>query len=263
MIFVVAAIVFALLFSFFRFSFLIPTREGIPILMYHEVALEKQDDLTVSTTRFAKQMEWLCTNGYNSISLSRFLNFIEGTISLADIPKKPVLITFDDGYRGIVHNALPLLKQQQLKACLFVTTSYIEKRESEPQSCYLSLTEMRQWCDSGMEVALHSHAHLNYQKTTISEIERDLLHSEQLLKRWNIPFEKAIAYPYGARPSNLELLETLFASLGIRAAFRIGNRLAPLTGRTQRFQIRRLDIRGSDYSFEFPIKVTKGRAKLI
>jgi len=197
-----------------------------------------------------------------ALSLSYFLQFIEGKISRSEIPKKAVLITFDDGYSGLVQNALPILKKNQMQACLFVTTSYIQEREQTSNIRYLSLGDLRSWVDSGMEVALHSHDHLNYRETALSEIEMDLRLAEKVLTDWKIPFEKAVAYPYGARPADLTSLKRLFSTLGVRAAFRIGNRLFPWNERERHFEIKRIDIQGSDYRFEFSTKVRKGRSQL-
>lgn len=243
-------------------SFILPSQSGIPILMYHEIHHARRDGLTVKTSDFSTQLNWLKSQGYLSVSLNDFLDFQDGKIKLAQLPEKPLLLTFDDGYRGLVNEALPVLKEQGFRASLFGTTSYFEERIQNEKSVYLSPAELRTWVESGMEVALHSHAHLSYKNSSAEDIIKDLAHEESLLKAWNIPYLRAIAYPFGARPKNAVALHKALDNFGIRAAFRIGNRLFPLTGKENRFEIKRIDIQGSDSFFEFCIKVKKGRAKL-
>lgn len=242
-------------------NFLIPSKEGIPVLMYHEIHPLTQDTLTVKRSDFSKQMDWLVSQNYQSISLSQFLSFQEEDIQKDELPQKPILLTFDDGYRGIVSEALPLLVQKGMKACLFVTSSYIQEREANEDSRYLSLDELQTWVESGMEIALHSHAHPNYRDVSVEAIVNDLIEEEVLLRSWKLPFEKALAYPFGARPKEASGLHKALADFGIRAAFRIGNRISPLTPKQDIFEIRRIDIRGTDSFFEFQIKVKKGRIK--
>jgi len=67
---------------------------GLRVLMYHKVAKEKTDFLTVSEEQLKMQLNWL-KGHYNFISLKQLTNFIKKNEPL---PDKPLLITFDDGY---------------------------------------------------------------------------------------------------------------------------------------------------------------------
>ena len=172
------------------------------------------------------------------------------------------MLTFDDGYRGLVEHALPHLQKRHFTACLFVTTSYIQEREQRLDSPYLSLGELQTWIKNGMEVALHSHSHPNYRIASLDEIQRDLLQEESLLQSWEIPYLRALAYPFGARPKDSTHLKLALKTLGMRAAFRIGNRVSSLAPEKDLFEIKRIDIQGTDSQIEFTVKVKKGRSKL-
>jgi len=236
--------------------------KGIPVLMYHEINRNKQDVLNINTTDFLRQIRWLYFFGYQTLSLEKFLDFQEGKTERDALPRKPVLLTFDDGYRGVVEEALPILLKKRFKACLFVTTAYTLEREKDPNSPYLSLLDLKKWVDAGMEVALHSHNHLNYREASLPEIIKDLEKEEELLKAWGIPYHKVLAYPFGARPKQPEKLQRCLRDYGMRAAFRIGNRVTPWRPARNLFEIKRIDIQGTDSFPEFRKKVRKGRIRL-
>ena len=84
---------------------------AIPILMYHSISDDK-NKLSVSKDNFYKQMKTMIRLGYKSINLRDLL---------LDESKKKFVITFDDGYEDVFENALPIIKELNLKAtCFFV-----------------------------------------------------------------------------------------------------------------------------------------------
>ncbi len=97
----------------------------IPIITYHRVvsAKEKKDkkikknSLFISVSVFNKQMKWLHKHKYRTISTQEFYDWYTGKIKL---PKKSVLITFDDGSYSVMKYALPILKKYNMKATFFV-----------------------------------------------------------------------------------------------------------------------------------------------
>ena len=69
---------------------------GIPVLNYHQINDRDKNALTLSSREFADQMEYLASSGYHTITLEELANALEAGRPL---PEKPVLLTFDDGYR--------------------------------------------------------------------------------------------------------------------------------------------------------------------
>lgn len=101
------------------------------ILAYHRVA-ELRDTLAVDSRSvsatpvvFARQMHHLARH-YHVISMAQFLNAIENGVPL---PKRAVLITFDDAYVDFAEIAWPILKRFQLPATMFVPTAYPDHPE--------------------------------------------------------------------------------------------------------------------------------------
>jgi len=74
---------------------------------------------------FARQMQYL-SNNYNVISMRDFIAAVQNR---AVLPKRPVLITFDDAYHDFIEYAWPVLKRFKLPATVFVSTAYAAKPE--------------------------------------------------------------------------------------------------------------------------------------
>jgi len=69
---------------------------GVPVLMYHEIGREKNNNTVISPELFQQHMAYLYEHNYTTISLEDLYGYIRGEKGL---PPKPVVITFDDGYR--------------------------------------------------------------------------------------------------------------------------------------------------------------------
>lgn len=97
---------------------------SVPILMYHSISDNPKNLLCLSPAHFAQQMQHLKDAGYHTITFGDLDDWAAGK----PIPVKPVLITFDDGYRDNYTNAFPVLKRLGLKAAIFMTTGFFDAR---------------------------------------------------------------------------------------------------------------------------------------
>ncbi|MDU6902812.1 MAG: polysaccharide deacetylase family protein [Veillonella sp.] len=68
---------------------------GVPVLNYHQINDEKHSALTLHVDQFKEQMEYLHNHGYNTITLNQLYDYLQNG---SDLPEKPIVITFDDGY---------------------------------------------------------------------------------------------------------------------------------------------------------------------
>ena len=105
----------------------------IPILMYHSIS-DGENPLSVSLSKFDKQMRFMSHNGYKTIKLNNLLNLNKG---------KYFIITFDDGYEDVFKNALPILKKYNFTATCFFVSKHIGKYniwdENKPNFSKLNL----------------------------------------------------------------------------------------------------------------------------
>ena len=93
--------------------------------MYHNLAQEGSGNDTISVQRLEEHLAALQDAGYTTITFQDLLAYVEqGT----ELPEKPVLLTFDDGYESNYTLAYPLLQQYQMKATIFVIGVSMGKR---------------------------------------------------------------------------------------------------------------------------------------
>jgi len=93
------------------------------VLMYHKVNDLKPNPTTVPTSVFAEQMSLLADLGYAPVSLEQVrAHYVEA----AALPEGAVLITFDDGYRDNLENALPILQRHGYPAVIFVPIGFLD-----------------------------------------------------------------------------------------------------------------------------------------
>ena len=185
----------------------LPTPDGqirtaqVPILMYHYLSEPPADadiyrrDLSVSPALFAQHLERLQDEGYTTIRLDDLiLNLTQGT----PLPDKPVIITFDDGYRDNYLNAFPLLKERGMTATFFVVSDFIDKRQPE----YLSWDMVREMYAGGMAIESHGRNHVS-----LDGRDTDYLIWQALGSLETIEFElgvrpRFISYPAGDYDEN-------------------------------------------------------------
>lgn len=97
----------------------------IPVLLYHHILKEEEikangwenNENVISVESFKEQMDYLHNNGYFTATLDELQGFIDGNIEL---PKKTVVITFDDGYLSNAIYAYPIMKEYGFKATIFM-----------------------------------------------------------------------------------------------------------------------------------------------
>lgn len=167
----------------------------IPILMYHSISYEKGNSLRVSKENFRIQMKYLKDNNYTTLTVDELYNYMQtGKIA----PKKPIVITFDDGYKDNYTNAYPILNEFGFKATIFVITNTIDKDIN-----YLTSSEIKSMDATNMRIESHTVAHehldeISY-KESIVTMEKSKEKLEKLLNR-KINY---IAYPYGGYNENV------------------------------------------------------------
>lgn len=89
----------------------------VPILMYHHFADEGTIGTTVSAELFENQIKALRDEGYTAISFDELCDYVFNGTSL---PKRPIIITMDDGYESVYETAYPILKKYDMKATVFI-----------------------------------------------------------------------------------------------------------------------------------------------
>jgi peptidoglycan/xylan/chitin deacetylase (PgdA/CDA1 family) len=165
--------------------------------MYHRIgrlpAVQSatSDALTVEPAVFDTQMEWLAHHGYHAISDRQLLRALDLG---APLPRRPVLITFDDGYADVLYNAEPILHRLGMPATAFVITD----RVGGPDPSFLTWRQLRDLERDGFTIGSHTVRHLDLTKLSPAQTWFELRHSRQTLERRLGRPVHSLAYPYGA-----------------------------------------------------------------
>ncbi len=176
----------------------------VPILLYHYIGGnpnpddKARDALSVSPRNFDEQMEFLRKEGFQPITLDTMMAALLGQISL---PTKPVVISFEDGYVDLYHNAFPILQKYGFRAVAFIPTRLMGTKY------YLSWEQLTIIQKSGLlSFQSHSVSHVNLTELSKERMMLELADSKkQLEQRFGIPVN-FVAYPYGF--SNTQVWQT-------------------------------------------------------
>ncbi len=189
-----------------------PAPAGVPILEYHMITdhpRKNAEHYNVPPEAFAEQLDYLQEQGYTTITMLEFMKARKGKLEL---PEKPIILTFDDGYADNYEEMLPILEAHGMKAEVYMVTNSIG------QPGYLTWEQLREMQDRGVEIGSHTANHLPL--TTLSSEERaDELKLSKLILEWNgIRTVFSLSYPNGkydeALPELLRENEYLTAVTG-------------------------------------------------
>ena len=126
-----------------------PVREPLPVLMYHHMVPDGQDcnDMTVTPGKFRSDLETVLAMGYTPV--------LPRELAAGDaLPEKPILITFDDGYRSNYDLVYPILREYGVKACI----SIIVLMPDLPTDNFCTWDQLREMTASGLvEIGSHSY----------------------------------------------------------------------------------------------------------
>lgn len=163
---------------------------NFPILYYHAISDETWgiEELFVSPTRFEEQMKYLSENNYDVITFKN-LNDIQPY-------KKPVILTFDDGYENNYTEAYPILKKYGFKAVIFLTTQYLN------QTHYLKDWQVREMGDL-IDFESHTLSHPDLTSISFEALQTELLDSQKIIENLTGQKPLAFAYPFGIFNKNV------------------------------------------------------------
>ncbi len=186
-------------------------------LMYHKVNDRPGNVLTIPTALFDEQMAQLRELGYTVVALDAVLDhYTEGK----PLPDRSVLITFDDGYRDNLENALPVLQKYGYQGVLFAPVAYLDRPMPLPHEQRLAasglLNRTLDWGElaeleaGGIRVESHGISHRPLADLELDEATREIVLAKlQLEERLGRPV-RAFAYVKGSeahyKPVHLSLL---------------------------------------------------------
>lgn len=237
-------------------------RQALRVLMYHRLA-GAPDRSTVPAAVLDRQLSWLRARGYALVSLRDVVRHVsDGT----PLPPRPVLLTFDDGTADAHDDLLPVLRRHGVPAAVFVVPALVgETRpyDGAPRR-FASADQLRALAGAGIDVGLHSFEHVDLSRLSPAEVAEDVRRCAGWLERAGVPWQPALAFPFGAYPRKdpaaREAFLAALAGAGVRVAFRIGNRVNRLPLASP-LEVQRTEVRGDEPFWVFAWKVWRGRRR--
>jgi peptidoglycan/xylan/chitin deacetylase (PgdA/CDA1 family) len=152
-------------------------RMAIPILMYHVVSAPKPGTpmawLWVPESSFRKQMSALKRAGYHAITMRQAY---DGWRKGKPLPRRPVVLSFDDGYLSQYTHARPVLRRLRWPGVLNLTIRNIGPRG-------LSTRQVKALISDGWEVDSHTVKHTNLTADGPKQLHHELVDSRRELRR--------------------------------------------------------------------------------
>ena len=160
----------------------------IPILMYHSISDDDPNNsLLVPPDMFDEQMAWLEENNFTSMSMDEAIE----AMNTGKVPKRPVVITFDDGYMDNYTSAFPSLKEHNMKGTFFVITSGVDN------GYYMSSDMLREMQDAGMIIENHTENHVELNNLSREEAIDEIRNAQTFLREVIGSEANYLCYPVG------------------------------------------------------------------
>lgn len=257
---IIPAIIIFILFAIFAYYYKFVRTVGsgtIPVITYHSIQDEnpENNEYIVETSDFEHMVSLLDKEGFTFLDTYDLLDIVENK---KELPKNPILITFDDGYEDNYKNAYPILKKYNAKGTIFVIGSYVGKEGN-----YLKWDQIKEMSESGViDIASHSYnLHdvfedgENKGKTWLSaklkdesdehyyeKVKNDLIWNNNLLYEHSSRFPIALAYP-GAMTN--DLAEKALTDAGMKFGFVGANKSASKLDDLNTYELKRFHIKNN------------------
>ena len=230
----------------------------VPVIMYHAVIDDSRrlGQYVVSPAELESDFAWLQRNGYTAVLSEDLIRYVEDGTPL---PEKPVLITFDDGYRSAYELAFPILQEMDFHAAMFPIGVSVGKDTYKDTGLamvpHFSWEEAKEMVESGL-VSIQSHTYdmhqweafetagggqclrpniLRQPWETLGEymqaLREDVERSRQDIVEGTGQEAVALAYPGGLHD---QISEELLRSYGVKCTFTIEGGKAQVTPGSER-----------------------------
>lgn len=231
----------------------------IKVLMYHLVTndkrlCEKHKNIAVHVDEFRSQMEFLDRCGFITITFEDYLLFLDGELNL---PKKPIILSFDDGFADVYRFAYPILREFNMRAVLFIMgdrklkTNNWDIHSGILQLPLLADYQIIEMHDAGFEIGSHALTHNMLTEISREKAWEEISRSRMLLEIFLNAEIKSFAYPFGSVDATLKKLVK-------EAGYKIGCGTysgPPVLGKDP-YEIRRILIQGQLNKLQFALRVS-------
>lgn len=231
----------------------------VVVLAYHAIADHADDPVlakwSVAPDLFARQLDAIAAAGWSFIGLDDVLAGLAGERPL---PKRGVLLTFDDAYADLLGTALPLIERHGASGVVFVVAANIggtntwDQRIGARSVELLDVEGLRALVRAGIEVGSHTSQHRPLQRVPEDELDEELAGSAARLEALGFPRPRSFAYPYG---DCSEELAAAVERAGYSVAFTIERGALSAAAGVNRFLLPRVVALGEDSPRKLRLKM--------
>jgi len=197
---------------------------SIPIFSLHEVVeLNKlpQSSLYTNTKQdLEKFLDYLVRNKYWFLSTQELSEyFIEKSkpIPSQHLSQKPIMLTFDDGYKGVHTHLFPVLESLKKKYGMTAKLVLFVNPSSINSAAHLTCDDLRKGLSQGFyDIQSHSFHHYNLTKLSDNQLTFELTEAKQFLRQCtqgldsNQTVALHLAYPYGSSDALVQMLASKY-----------------------------------------------------
>jgi len=202
----------------------------IPVLLYHVVKPDPDPNnpYQFSLEEFEKHMVYLHENGYRTLTMKQYFNILD---KKAAMPKKPILLTFDDNSNDFYPYVYPVLQKYGMKATQFTVSDWVNG------SWNMTSNEILAVMENGVDIQNHSVSHPFLANLSREQQYEEINDTTTALKELTGRATNVFAYPYGNyNADTISILE----ELGFKGAFKVGGGLS--TDQSDRYELPRIMI---------------------
>lgn len=220
--------------------------------MYHEVAERSApgfEKYTVTPRAFAAQMRWLARAGYSAIGLDAVLaQRARGT----ELPRRPVVLTFDDGFRSCVEWAVPVLQAYDFTATFYLVVGLMGQASRWLRASHgfelplIDWPTARRLADAGFHCGAHSMTHPHLQTLAPARCRYELVESRRIAEQELGREVGHLAYPFGSYDAPVRQMA---ADAGFRSACSV--KLGRSPPDDDPLALRRIPVSGRDTLLDF------------
>jgi peptidoglycan/xylan/chitin deacetylase (PgdA/CDA1 family) len=234
-----------------------PRPRPLRVLAYHAIRdladAPVVKSYAVPPELFGRHLNLLRRAGFSFVSADEFLHFLyEG----GGLPRRPLLLTFDDGYEELLDVVLPMLKERAIPAVVFAVSGFVggtnawDEAIGAPRLRLLDANGLRELARAGVEIGAHSRTHRPLTRVSEEELSGEVAGSVSDLEAGGLRRPRMFAYPEGEY--DLKAREATKRA-GLKAAFTV--RAGRVRPGLSPYEIPRIEIMREDRGLGFLWKV--------
>jgi peptidoglycan/xylan/chitin deacetylase (PgdA/CDA1 family) len=152
---------------------------------------------------FRAHLDAVVSTGVRAVTVSQLVH----ELASSRTRERLLAITFDDGFASVAEHAAPLLAERGLPATVFCVAGHVGgrndwegNRSGAFESPLVTAEQISALASAGLEIGSHGFAHAPVSETAGASLERELVHSKEVLEGLTGGQVRSYAYPYGALP---------------------------------------------------------------